>query len=85
MNVDFCLPEFSATNIMMWKCHVDESTNGRYYMILCRKIINTLGLDFKFYENATLGREVPHEGCSAPMADVSIYDFNIITAKTFKP
>ena len=23
VNTDFCLPEFSATQIMTWKCHVD--------------------------------------------------------------
>ena len=28
-NVYFCLPEFSATKIVTWKCHVDELTNGR--------------------------------------------------------
>ena len=24
VNVDFCLPEFSATKIVSWKCHVDK-------------------------------------------------------------
>ena len=34
VNVHFLPPKFSATKIVMWKCHVDESTNGRYDMIL---------------------------------------------------
>ena len=28
------LPELSATKIMTWNCHVDESAKGRYDMIL---------------------------------------------------
>ena len=32
------LPALSATNVMMWKYHVDDSVNGRYDMILGRYI-----------------------------------------------
>ena len=32
--VDFNLPEFSATKIMMWNFHVDDSTKIRYDMSL---------------------------------------------------
>ena len=41
-NIDFCLPEFSATKIVMWKCHVGESTEGRYDMILGRDLLTAL-------------------------------------------
>ena len=34
--VEFTLPELSATDVMTWKCHVDDSDKGRYYMILGR-------------------------------------------------
>ena len=34
--VYFCLPEFSATKIMTWRCHVVESTESRYNIILGR-------------------------------------------------
>ena len=84
-NVDFCLPGFSATIIVTWKCHIDESTNGRYEMILGRDLLTALGLDIKFSDNVLSGREGPHEGCSAPMVDVSNYDLNIITAKIVRP
>ena len=38
VEVDFTLPEISADNVVTWKCHVDESTKGRYDMILERYI-----------------------------------------------
>ena len=82
VNVDFCLPEFSATKIVMWKCHVDKSTNGGYDMILVKDPFTALGLDLKFSENFIHGKEGPYEGCSAPMVDV---DNNILPEKTVKP
>ena len=56
LNVNLCLPGFSATKIVTWKCHVDESTNGRYDMILGRDLLTALGLDLKFSENVILVR-----------------------------
>ena len=56
MNVDFCLPEFSATKIVTWKFHVDESTNNIYGMILGRYLLTALGLDLKFSDNVMIGR-----------------------------
>ena len=85
VNVDFCLTELSATNIATWKCHVDESTNGRYDMILGRDLLTTLGLDLKFSENIMIGGKGPYEGCSAPIVDLNYYDFRSITDKTVKP
>ena len=71
VNVDFCQPEFISKNTVTWKCHVDESTNGRYDMILGRYIRTAVILDLKFSENVILGREGLCGGCSTPMADVS--------------
>ena len=28
VKIDFTLPEFSATQIVTWECHVDEYTKG---------------------------------------------------------
>ena len=55
VNVDFCIPKFSATNIVTWKCHVDDSTNGRYDMILGRDLLTALGLDLKLSKNVIIG------------------------------
>ena len=49
VNIHFCLPKFIATKIVMCKCHVDESINGIYNMILGRYLLTTLGLDLKVF------------------------------------
>ena len=49
VNVEFCLPEFGATKIVTWKCHVSKSANSRYDMILGRDLLTALGFDLKFY------------------------------------
>ena len=84
VNIDFFLLEFSATNIVTWKCHVEESTNSRYDIILGRDLINALGMDLKFSENIIVDGEGLHEGLSAPMVDVSNQEFESITDKTSK-
>ena len=70
---------------MIWKYHIDESTNGRYDMILGIDLLTEIGLDLKFTNNVILGREGPYEGYYSPMVDVSNCNFNIITAKTVTP
>ena len=59
VNIDFFLPEFSGTNIVTWKFHIDKSTNSIYDTILGRDLITPLGLDLKFYDNVIIGGEVP--------------------------
>ena len=84
VNVAFCLTEFSATKIVTWKFHMDESTNVRYDMILGRDLINALGLYLKFSDNFIIGGEGTYEGCSSPMVGVISYGFKSITDKTVK-
>ena len=69
----------------MWKCHIYESTTGRYDMILGRDLITALGLDLKFSENIVTGGKGPYERCSEPMVDVRNYDFKYLTDKIVKP
>ena len=47
VNIYFTLPELSATNIMMCKCHVYDSAKSRYDMILDWDILTQLGLNIK--------------------------------------
>ena len=75
MNVYFCLTEFSATRIVPLQCHVDNKTNSRYDIILGRDLLTTLGLDLIFSQNLIIGGEGSYEGCLAPMADLSNYEF----------
>ena len=85
VDVYFCLPEFSATKIVSLKFQVDNQTNSRYYMIIVRYLINSLGLDFKFSENIIIGGDGPYQGCSAPMVDLSNYEVKSLTDKMVKP
>ena len=42
VNIDMILPELSVTKIVMWNCHVDDSAEGRYYVVLGRYILTAL-------------------------------------------
>ena len=44
---NFTLPALSVTNVVTWKCHVDDTTNGRYIMILGRYLLKELGFNLK--------------------------------------
>ena len=39
VEVNFTLPELSATSFGTWKCHVDDSAKGRYDIILGRYLL----------------------------------------------
>ena len=39
VEVDFTLPKLIAANVVTWKCHVDDSSKGRYDMILGRYLL----------------------------------------------
>ena len=84
-NIDFCLPEFSTTKIVSWKCHVNSSMNIIYDMILGRDLLTALGLDLKFSEDIIMGGDGTYEGCSTPMIDVSNYDFKPLIEKIVEP
>ena len=43
----FTFPELTAKTIVTWNFHVDDSTKGRYNMILGRYLLTTLGLNLK--------------------------------------
>ena len=84
VDIDFCLPEFSATKIVKRKFHVYESTTGRYIMILVRYLLTALGLDHKLSDNIIIGVNGPYEEVSSAMVDVSKHDFTYLTEKTVK-
>ena len=51
VEIYFILPECSVTKIMMWNYYVDDSTKGRYGIIICRDLLRTLGLNLKVSEH----------------------------------
>ena len=62
VNLDFVLPEFSATNIVTCKYYVYELINSRYDKILGKDILTALGLDLKFAEKVVSSSKILHEG-----------------------
>ena len=66
VNVDFFLSEFIATKVIPWKCHIDNSTNDRYGMILGRDLFTALVLDLKFSGNIIIGGEEHIKGVCHP-------------------
>ena len=47
IKIYFTLPELSATQIVTWNCHADDSSKGRYGMTLGRELLTPLGLNIK--------------------------------------
>ena len=45
VKIYFTLPELSATKIVMWDCHVDDSAKVGYDIILGRDLLSVLGLN----------------------------------------
>ena len=70
---------------MTWKFHVCNSDKGSYNIILGRNLLTTLGLDLKSFDSGIVGGDGPHEGCLAPMFDISNYDYKTLTDKIVKP
>ena len=63
--VDFNLPELSMTKSVTWNCHVDDSTKGRYDMILGRYILTALGLILKLSNHIIEADDWPFKGSTA--------------------
>ena len=74
VKVGFCWTGFSATKIMTWKYHVDNSTESRYNMILGTDLLATLGLGLTFSEHFIIGGTKTYEGFLTPIADINDYD-----------
>ena len=81
VKIDFYLPEFSATKIVSWKCHLDNQTNSRYDMILGTDLIYALRMYLRFCENIIISGNRPYRRCSAPMVDLRNYEFKSLTKK----
>ena len=62
VKIDFTLPKFSATEIVTWDFHVDDSAKGRYDIILGRDILKALGLNLKFSDHFIESYDVPFKG-----------------------
>ena len=75
------LPVLSATKTVTWKYHVDDSTAGRYNMIISRYLLTKLGIDLKFSTNTIQCSKGSYQGCTTPMVNLDYYDFEPINIK----
>ena len=73
--IDFTLPKISATRIVMWKCHVDDSTKSRYDMILGGYKLSDLVLNLKISDHIIESDDETLKGSTSPMADMGTYEF----------
>ena len=58
---------------MTWECHVYDSTEGRYDMILGRDLLTVLGLYSKMSEQVITVGDGPYKGYTAPMLYMCTY------------
>ena len=73
VKVYFTLSALSAIYIVTWRCHVDESTKGRYDMILVRDILTELALNLKFSGHVIEADDGPFNRSTTPMVDLGTY------------
>ena len=75
VKIYFTLPERSAMKIMMWDCHVDDSTNDRYGMILGIDTLTGLRLNLKFSEHVIEAYDGPLKVSTSSMIYLITYQF----------
>ena len=72
VKVNFYLPKLTVKTIVTWECHVDESSESRYDMILGKYLLTVLGLYLDFSYNLITGGGRPFEGLTRPMIDLDM-------------
>ena len=75
VKVDFTLTALSATNFGTWKFHVDDSTKGRYNMILGKYILSELWFNLKLSQHVSEAGYGPFKGSKIHMVDLCVYVF----------
>ena len=54
---------------------MDESSKGRYDIILVQDILTELGLNLRFYSHFIETYDWPFKGSTAPMVYLGMYEF----------
>ena len=72
---NFTLPELSATKIVTCSCHVDDSAKVKYYIILGRYLLTSLGLNLKLYDHGIEADGGHFKLSAAPMVVLGMYEF----------
>ena len=85
VKVDLTLPALSVTDVMMWRCNVDDSDKGSYNMILGLDLLTELGLNLKFSEHVIEAGDGPFNGSTTPMVDLGTYIFKDLNTGEITP
>ena len=85
VKVYFTLPGISAKQIVTWNCHVDDSTKGRYYMVLDRDLLTYLVLNSKFSDQFIEEDGVHFKRSKAPMVNMGTYEFKYLNTWNITP
>ena len=65
--------------------HEDDSSKGRYGMILGTYLLATLGLKLKLSHDATEAYDRHLKGSTSPMVDLGTYEFKILNTGKITP
>ena len=85
VKVDFTLPALRVKNVVTWYCHMDDSSKGRYNMILERDLLTELGLNIKLSEQVIKADYGPFNGSKTPMVDLGTYIFKYLNTEKITP
>ena len=83
--VYFTLPEPSATNIVAWNCHADDSAKVAYDIILGRYLLTALVLNLKLSEHVIESDDGTLKGSSSPVVDLIMYKFRNLSIRKSTP
>ena len=78
VKIDFTLPEFSATEIVTWEFHMDDSDKDRYSIIIGRYILISLLLNINFSKRVIEAGGGPLKGYTSPMIYLGEYKFKYL-------
>ena len=85
VKVYFTLPALSTTNVVIYKCHVDDSPKGRYFMILEKYILTKLRLNIKLFEHVIKSDDGTLKGYTTYMVDLGKYVFKDLNTEKMTP
>ena len=83
--IDSTLPELIPTKIVVWNFHMDDSTRGRYDMILGRDLFTKLVLNLKLSYFVVDAYDELFKGSAAPMVDMGKYEFKYLNTGNITP
>ena len=76
--MDFTLPQLSVAIVMTWKCHLDDSTEARYNMILGRDQLTELGLNSKWSDHVIEAYDGLLKVSTAPIVHFGPYELIVL-------